>query len=106
MFMYSYLYVLFYVLCFIVLFYVLFVFKCVLYCCHRVSTQLQLTNISYIVSYVFFTLYGSVGHASHFDSVRLITAYRRTPGLKLRVRILLYFMAVSVYIVFLESRGQ
>jgi len=32
----------------IVLFYVLFVCKCVLYYNHRVSTQLQLTNISYI----------------------------------------------------------
>ena len=39
-------YVPFCVFCFIVLFYVLFVCKCVLYYCHLLSTQLQLTNLS------------------------------------------------------------
>jgi hypothetical protein len=40
------------IVCF-VSFCVLFVCKCVLYYCHRVTTQLQLTNISYhIISYI------------------------------------------------------
>ena len=39
-------YVLFCIICFILLFHVLFVCKYVLYYCHRVSSQLHLTNVS------------------------------------------------------------
>ena len=42
-------YVPFWVFCFIVLFCVLSVCNCVLYYCHPVSTQLQLTNIYHII---------------------------------------------------------
>jgi len=52
-------YVLFWVFCFIVLFCVLFVCKCVLYYCHRVSTQLQLTNISYVINLIVWQRCGS-----------------------------------------------
>ena len=44
-------YIVFCVFHFIVLFCVLFVCKCVLYYCHGVSTQLQLTNILYDIWY-------------------------------------------------------
>jgi hypothetical protein len=44
-------YVPFWVFCFNLLFYVLFVCKCVLYYCHRVSTQMQF-NISYHIIYL------------------------------------------------------
>ena len=44
------------IVCF-VSFYVLFVYKCLLYYCHWVTTQLQLTNISY---HIFFLLLRSV----------------------------------------------
>ena len=43
-------YVQFCVFCFIMLFCVLYVCKCIRYYCHRVSTQLQLTNISCIIT--------------------------------------------------------
>ena len=42
----------------IVLFCVLFVCKCVLYYCHRVSTQLQLTNISYHIKLILWHMCG------------------------------------------------
>jgi hypothetical protein len=41
----------------IVLFCILFVCKCVPYYCHRVSTQLHFTNISYRISYIIYIIY-------------------------------------------------
>ena len=54
------------------MFYVLFVCKCVLYYCHRVLTQLQLTNISYVVSLSIPRKYSGV-HTCTRDSHCVVT---------------------------------
>jgi hypothetical protein len=64
----------------IVSFCVLFVCKCVLYYCHRVATQLQLTNISsyYIISYhiITYIIYHIMSYhivSYHIISYRIIS---------------------------------
>jgi hypothetical protein len=52
------------IVCF-VSFCVLFVCKCAPYYCHRVATQLQLTNISYIISHPVWT------NAENHDPIRI-----------------------------------
>jgi hypothetical protein len=69
-------YVVFCVFCFIVSFCVLFVCKCVLYCCHRVSTQLPLTNISYRISYRSISYHFHGTHAFWTNSVKKKTSHR------------------------------
>jgi hypothetical protein len=58
------------------LFYLLFVCKYVLYCCHRVTTQLQLTNISYIMSKLIFTHTHTHTNLIKFDVVLKFTDTR------------------------------
>ena len=64
------------VLLLLVLFYVLFVCKCVLYYCHRVLTQLQLTNISYhIISYLILSYYIISYHKPYSSNSSVHTSF-------------------------------
>jgi predicted PurR-regulated permease PerM len=66
------------VFCFIVLFCVLFVCKCVLYCCHRASTQLKLTK--YIISYTISWRWRSKYLSKHSKQPNLITCDASRPN--------------------------
>ena len=58
-----------YIFCFVL--YVLFGCKCVLYYCHRVTTQLQLINISYHISWILL-MHGVTMKKSYSTSVYLL----------------------------------
>ena len=69
-------YVPFCVFCYIVLFCVLFVCKCALYYYHRVSTQLQLTNISYHIVSCRIVSYRIVSyHISYIISYHIVSCH-------------------------------
>jgi hypothetical protein len=71
--------VLFYVLFVsIVLFSVLFVCKCVLYYCHRVATQLQLTNISYHIIFVWLYYVYLILYFNIYPTQRKCLIWKRT----------------------------
>ena len=66
----------------IVLFYVLFVCKCVLYYCHRVTTQLQLTLrrlMSYIYIYIYIYIYMEHPFLMFLDHTQRRSTVGRTP---------------------------
>jgi len=52
-----------------------FVCTCVLYYCHRVSTQLQLTNISYIIYHIPYHIILCHGMSCHVVSCRVVSCH-------------------------------
>ena len=70
-------YVLFYIFCFLFCFSVYcFMCKCVLYYCHRVSTQLQLTNI-YLTSYSTYGTFPFCSELTYKKKISRITVCTR-----------------------------
>jgi hypothetical protein len=87
------------------LFYVLFVCKCVLYYRHRLSTQLQLTNISISILATLYSL-------SHNQQQNVTTSYNpffpnnfhiHTPGESLTSRTSTLYMFISSHSCFCET---
>jgi hypothetical protein len=88
-------YVMFCVSCIIVLLCVLFVCKCVLYYCHRVFIQLQLTNIYHIVSYISFIIYYHIYHIILYIYIYIIISYKHV-GIRSRLYLKVHLLVSSI----------
>ena len=86
-----------YIVCFLS-FYVLFVCKCVLYFCHLVKTQLQLTNVSNHISTAICTLLGNAAFRSKIVfRIYMIHKLRAITSLKHYCTIILLTVKASVF---------